>query len=57
MEMEKLFFLMIVVKGKNIDSVFKLLELGVKIDLEDREGNIVYYYVVLYDLEVICVSR
>lgn len=52
-EMEKLSPLMIAVKGKNTDSVSKLLELGAKIDLEDREGNTVYHYAVLYDPEVI----
>lgn len=56
-EMEKLSPLMIAVKGKNTDSVSKLLELGAKIDLEDREGNTGYHYAVLYDPEVIRVSR
>lgn len=52
-EMEKLSPLMIAVKGKNTDCVSKLLELGAKIDLEDREGNTGYHYAVLYDPEVI----
>uniref|UniRef100_A0A8W8JFX2 Ankyrin repeat protein n=1 Tax=Magallana gigas TaxID=29159 RepID=A0A8W8JFX2_MAGGI len=51
--MEKLSPLMIAVKGKNTDCVSKLLELGAKIDLEDREGNTGYHYAVLYDPEVI----
>lgn len=54
---EELSPLMIAVKGKNADCVSKLLELGAKIDLEDREGKTVYHYAVLYNPEVIRVSR
>lgn len=53
----KLFFLMLVVKGKNSECVRILLEFGVNIGLEDLEGDIVYYYVVQYYLEVIDVSK
>lgn len=56
-DMEKLSPLMIAVKGKITDCVLKLLELGARIDLQDIEGNTAYHYAVLYDPDVIRVSR